>query len=289
MRAGQHALDGQRLLLPRGRIEQRPFARSHSDGGQLLARGAELVHMPRGGERVGARRHERLERCFVRVDLAHRRLFAPDAALRAAVGNDGDVAEAQRDRAHGMGHVVLERRAADDGRAEERRVDAEILGQRQHRQPALGWSPRTGRRHPSGSSPQSSSARLVPCAIRSMTERPSATWPRSDSATPTIAALPRLSPSITRPPPERTRDRVPPRRRAGARGSARAARCVTCSGAMSSTRLIRRKPSSQSTSATLKGLPSAGCTTVVAWTVPSPLLTRHSSRSLPVNGQSTRG
>ena len=32
-----------------------------------------------------------------------------------------------------------------------------------------------------------------------------------------------------------------------------------------------------------------GCTTVVAWTVPSPLLMRHSSRSLPVKGQSTRG
>src|SRR5262249_41177053 len=32
----------------------------------------------------------------------------------------------------------------------------------------------------------------------------------------------------------------------------------TCSGAMSSTRLIRRKPSSQSISATLNGLPSMG-------------------------------
>src|SRR5215510_15054095 len=41
--------------------------------------------------------------------------------------------------------------------------------------------------------PQSSSARLAPCAIRSMTDIPSATSPRSDSATPTIAALPRLS------------------------------------------------------------------------------------------------
>ena len=134
---GQHALDGQRLLLPRRRIEQRPLACGYCHGGHLLARGAELVHVARGGERVGARRHERLERRLVGVDLAHRRLLAADAALRAAVGDDGDVAQAQRDRAHGMGHVVLERRAADDGGAEERRVDAEILGQRQHRQPAL--------------------------------------------------------------------------------------------------------------------------------------------------------
>ena len=40
--------------------------------------------------------------------------------------------------------------------------------------------------------PQSSRARLTPCAIRSVTDIPSATWPRSDSATPTIAALPRF-------------------------------------------------------------------------------------------------
>ena len=135
---GQHALDGQRLLLPRGRIEQRPLARGYRHGRQLLARGAELVHVARGGERVGARRHERLERQLVRVDLAHRGLLAADAALRAAVGDHGDVAEAERDGAHGMGDVVLERRAADDGGAEEWRVDAEILGQRQHRQTALG-------------------------------------------------------------------------------------------------------------------------------------------------------
>src|SRR5262245_38994995 len=47
-------------------------------------------------------------------------------------------------------------------------------------------------------SPQSSSARLVPCAIRSMTDMPSATWPRSASATPTIAAAARLRPCISR-------------------------------------------------------------------------------------------
>src|SRR5262249_36695485 len=63
----------------------------------------------------------------------------------------------------------------------------------------------------------------------------------------------------------------------------------TCIGSMSSTRLISRKPSSQSMSATLKGAPWVGCTTVVACTVPLPLLTRHSKLALPVNGQSRRG
>src|SRR5262245_62105260 len=47
-----------------------------------------------------------------------------------------------------------------------------------------------------------------------MTERSSATWPRSDSATPTIAAPPRSSPSITRPPSERRPDKAAPRRQA---------------------------------------------------------------------------
>src|ERR1041384_6083201 len=42
-------------------------------------------------------------------------------------------------------------------------------------------------------SPQSSKARAMPCAIRSMTLRPGPTWPRSDSAAPTIAAPPRFN------------------------------------------------------------------------------------------------
>ena len=113
----EHAIDRQRLLLPRGRVEQRPFARGHRDRGQLLARRAELMHVARGRERVGARRQERLERRFVRIDLAHGRLLAADAALRAAIGDHGDVAEAERNRAHRMRDVILERRAADDGRA----------------------------------------------------------------------------------------------------------------------------------------------------------------------------
>ena len=63
----------------------------------------------------------------------------------------------------------------------------------------------------------------------------------------------------------------------------------TSSGAMSSTRLIMRKPSSMSISATLYGVPCCGYTTVVACTVPIPLLIRQSPISLPVNGQITRG
>src|SRR5437763_800834 len=47
--------------------------------------------------------------------------------------------------------------------------------------------------------PASSAARAMPCAIRSIGVSPSATWPRSLSAAPTIAALPRVRPVIARP------------------------------------------------------------------------------------------
>ena len=76
-------------------IEQRPFARRDRDRGELLARGAVLMHVARGRERIGARRQERLERRLVRIDLAHRGLLAADAALRAAVGDHRDIAQAQ--------------------------------------------------------------------------------------------------------------------------------------------------------------------------------------------------
>ena len=93
--------------------------------------------------------------------------------------------------AHGVRDVVLERRATNDGGADERRVDAQILAQRQHRQTALGRGAEQAV-DVLQVRPQSSSARWMPCAIRSMTDMPSATWPRSDSATPTIAALARF-------------------------------------------------------------------------------------------------
>src|SRR5262245_45478579 len=104
MRDESTALDGQRFLLPRSRVKQRPFARCHRDGSKLLAGCAELMNVPRSGERIGAGRQEWLEGCFVGIDLAHRRLLAADAALGASVGNDSDVAETEPNRAHGMGH-----------------------------------------------------------------------------------------------------------------------------------------------------------------------------------------
>src|ERR1700756_2143640 len=66
--------------------------------------------------------------------------------------------------------------------------------------------------------PQSASARWMPCAIRSIGLISWATAPRSDSATPTIAAEPRCSPSITRPLPARPLPPPPPPPPAGGGG-----------------------------------------------------------------------
>src|SRR5215469_18087360 len=63
--------------------------------------------------------------------------------------------------------------------------------------------------------PQSASARWTPCAIRSIGLMSRATAPRSDSATPMIAAAPRCSPSITRPLPAPS---LPPTRLRGGVG-----------------------------------------------------------------------
>ena len=149
-------------------IEQRPFARRDRDLGQLLARRAELVHVARGRERVGARRQERLERRLVGIDLAHRGLLAADAALRAAVGDHRDLAEPELDRAMRVRDMKLERRAADDRRVDERRIDAEILGTAPAPTCGSAWWRRTAPSTSFRVRPQSSSARWMPCAIRSI-------------------------------------------------------------------------------------------------------------------------
>ena len=55
----QHLLDRERLLLPRLRVHERPFARGDRDFGELLARRAVLMHVARRRHRVGADRQDR--------------------------------------------------------------------------------------------------------------------------------------------------------------------------------------------------------------------------------------
>ena len=133
----QHVLDGERLLLPGGRIELRPLPRRDRDRGEVLARGAVLMHVARGRERIGRGRQERLERGLVRIDLALRGLLAPDAALGRAVGDHRDIAQPGLDRGRRLRDVKLERRAAGHRGADEFRRDAEIFDQRHDRHALL--------------------------------------------------------------------------------------------------------------------------------------------------------
>jgi hypothetical protein len=133
----QHVGDGEVLLLPRDRIELRPLARRDRDLGELLARGAELMHVARGRERIGAGRQERVERGFVGIDLALRGGTASDAALRRAVTDHRDVAQAGLDRRDRLRDMKLERRAAGHARADELRLDAEIFDHRRNRHALL--------------------------------------------------------------------------------------------------------------------------------------------------------
>src|SRR5262249_58901098 len=177
--------------------------------------------------------------------------------------------------------------AAEMGRADEGRLDAEIFGERQHREASLG-----------GGAEQAVHVLERGAAVGERTKRAlrhqvdrrhflgdlaEIGFRRADNG-----GAATLEPA----------HRLSSRTNTGQGGSSPPRRCTrkrtrmpifTSLGGMSSTRLISRKPSSQSISATLNGAPSCGCTTVVACTVPAPLLTRHSSRSLPVNGQRTRG
>ena len=219
----EHVGDRQRLLLPGGRVQQRPLPCRDRDLGHLLARRAVLVHVARGRHRVGGRRQKRAERRLVRVDLAHRGLAAADAALRAAIGDHRDLAQAELDRRQRMRDMKLERRAAKDRRVDIGRRNSEILGERQAGGAACVAaqnSPSTSRR----SRPASSSARAMPCAIRSMTLNPS---PLGRDRFPPPLRLPRRrapSPLITHSPPEQRLDRAARRRRAGGCGSAPACR-----------------------------------------------------------------
>jgi hypothetical protein len=123
--------DCQGFLLPSDGVKQRPLARRDGDSGQLLARGAVLVHVARGGERIGGRRQERPERGLVRIVLAHRGVPPPDRPLGAAISDDRDLAESELQRRLGMRDMEHKGRAAEDRRVDKSRRNAEILGKRQ--------------------------------------------------------------------------------------------------------------------------------------------------------------
>ena len=140
---GQHVLDGERVAVAGPRIARGPFPGAHGDLGQLLGRGAVLVHVTRGGQRVGTHRCAQAVR---QVPLHHRvgtGRAAPAAtataaaqagplaiaARRGGVDADDDVADAGCDGGGRVLDVHLVARAAGHGRLGEDRVDAEVLGE----------------------------------------------------------------------------------------------------------------------------------------------------------------
>ncbi|MCY1442527.1 hypothetical protein D9M71_588990 [compost metagenome] len=60
----QHILEAQVVAHVGVGVELRPFTRRHGDLGQVLARGAVLVHVPRGGQGIGRHRVHRTVRRF---------------------------------------------------------------------------------------------------------------------------------------------------------------------------------------------------------------------------------
>ncbi len=135
---GQHAFDRQGFALPGHGIQQRPLARRHGDFGQLLAGGAEFMHVAGGSHGVGRGRQEGLVGRFVGVPFRPAGVLAAQRALGAAVGHHGDLAQAGGDRRLGPRQVPHERRAADGGGVDVGFRQLQVFGQRQARQAALG-------------------------------------------------------------------------------------------------------------------------------------------------------
>ncbi len=107
--------------------------RRDGNGSELFTRRAVLMHVPGSSQGIRARRQKRLEGRFVGIVLARRRLSAADSALRAAVRDHGNVAQAELQGGRRMGDMHFEGRAADDGRVDERRPNSEIFGERKRR------------------------------------------------------------------------------------------------------------------------------------------------------------
>ncbi len=133
---GQHLIDGERVAHEGLGVLLRPGARGHGHLGQLGARGAKLVHMARGGQRIGRDGQHRLVGIFVglRVQKAPRGLALLAAeggrALRAAVAHQHGLALPGLQRADRRQQVGNEAAAAYHGAVHIGRVDAQVLDHR---------------------------------------------------------------------------------------------------------------------------------------------------------------
>ena len=132
-------VDGDGIPVHGVGVEPGELANTDRDLGQLLGRGAELVHVPLGGHGVGT--HQRVAEGGLVLRRAAEPLDASTEPARAetpthpgelvrAVGDEDRVAQALSDRSGRMLNVELERRAAGHGAVDVAMVDAEVLGHR---------------------------------------------------------------------------------------------------------------------------------------------------------------
>lgn len=128
---GQALLDRERIAHEGLGVALRPLARGHGHLGQLLARGAKLVHVARGRQCVGRGRRERLVRRLEGRGPERALQLAAGRALVAAVGDQRHVALAGRQRQRGPQHIGLKGRAAHAAVVGQARVDAQVFGQAQ--------------------------------------------------------------------------------------------------------------------------------------------------------------
>ncbi len=130
----EHVRDRERTMRERRRVEVGPGAGRHRDLGQLLARRAELVHVPARRQRIRRDRMPRLVGGLVHLLLAHRDQPPAGAALVRAVADQRRVALPGRQRHRGAQQMRLEARPADIGAVLHPRLDAQILRHRQGRE-----------------------------------------------------------------------------------------------------------------------------------------------------------
>ena len=115
-----------------GRVQLRPFTRCNCHFGQLLGRGAVLVHVTCRRQGIGLDRIARLVNAFDCLRL--RRRHETTAAVVAAVADQRHVAEAVFQRHRCRQQRIDEYRTTQVGTVHEIRLDAKIFGHCQRRQ-----------------------------------------------------------------------------------------------------------------------------------------------------------
>ena len=140
---GEHVVDGDRVAHHRLRVEGRPLAGGDGDLGELLVRGAVLVHVAHAGHGVVRGRaadvvgHLELGGGVPRVERGACGAAAAAAGGAAlAVGDEGDVDEAGGDGGGGVLDVDDEGGAADGGAVGVGGLDAEVFGELEGGRPA---------------------------------------------------------------------------------------------------------------------------------------------------------